>query len=243
MNCKEFKEKVADLFDKTIDMQTERECKEHMAHCPACKAYYDELRETYALLQPEDEKAGSGKYATTKLKGKESNSSLFTLHSSLFTLHSSLFTLHSSLFKVASIFIAAIFLTGLSFAAGLSYATHRSQATKQEAVSQEYANEKMLELTDNGERIVITWLKGTWIEGDFGSYIEADPIEHSPALPLYGEYKATIKLNSEKIDINNLPNLPASAVNKMEIRFTAGRIVNLITTPVEIPYADDSYGE
>ena len=46
MNCKEFKEKVADLFDKTIDMQTERECKEHMAHCSACKAYYDELRET-----------------------------------------------------------------------------------------------------------------------------------------------------------------------------------------------------
>ena len=225
MNCKEFKEKVADLFDKTIDMQTERECKEHMAHCPACKAYYDELRETYALLQPEE------------------NSSLPLRSRVPLATPSAFFTLHSSLFKVASIFIAAIFLTGLSFAAGLSYATHRSQATKQEAVSQEYANEKMLELTDNGERIVITWLKGTWIEGDFGSYIEADPIEHSPALPLYGEYKATIKLNGEKIDINNLPNLPASAVNKMEIRFTAGRIVNLITTPVEIPYADDSYGE
>ena len=229
MNCKEFKEKVADLFDKTIDMQTERECKEHMAHCPACKAYYDELRETYALLQPEDEKAGSGKYATTKLKGKESNSSLFTLH--------------SSLVKVASIFIAAIFLTGLSFAAGLSYATHRSQATKQEAKSQEFANEKMLELTDNGERIVITWLKGTWIEGDFGGYIEADPIEHSPALPLNGEYGATILLNGRRINPDNLPDLPASAVNKMEIRFAAGRIVNLITTPVEIPYADDPYGE
>ena len=227
MNCKEFKEKVADLFDKTIDMQTERECKEHMAHCPACKAYYDELRETYALLQPEDEKEGVDDEKPA-MKA---------------VANSSLFTLHSSLFKVASIFIAAIFLTGLSFAAGLSYATHRSQAPKQEAVSQEYANEKMLELTDNGERIVITWLKGTWVEGDFGSYIEADPIEHSPALPLYGEYKATIKLNGEKIDINNLPNLPASAVNKMEIRFTAGRIVNLITTPVEIPYADDSYGE
>ena len=225
MNCKEFKEKVADLFDKTIDMQTERECKEHMAHCPACKAYYDELRETYALLQLEE------------------NSSLPLRSRVPLATPSAFFTLHSSLFKVASIFIAAIFLTGLSFAAGLSYATHRSQATKQEAVSQEYANEKMLELTDNGERIVITWLKGTWIEGDFGSYIEADPIEHSPALPLYGEYKATIKLNGEKIDINNLPNLPASAVNKMEIRFTAGRIVNLITTPVEIPYADDSYGE
>ena len=227
MNCKEFKEKVADLFDKTIDMQTERECKEHMAHCPACKAYYDELRETYALLQPEDEKEGVDDEKPA-MKA---------------VANSSLFTLHSSLFKVASIFIAAIFLTGLSFAAGLSYATHRSQAPKQEAVSQEYANEKMLELTDNGERIVITWLKGTWIEGDFGGYIEADPIEHSPALPLNGEYRATILLNGRRINPDNLPDLPASAVNKMEIRFAAGRIVNLITTPVEIPYADDPYGE
>ncbi len=227
MNCKEFKEKVADLFDKTIDMQTERECKEHMAHCPACKAYYDELRETYALLQPEDEKEGVDDEKPA-MKA---------------VANSSLFTLHSSLFKVASIFIAAIFLTGLSFAAGLSYATHRSQATEQEAKSQEFANEKMLELTDNGERIVITWLKGTWIEGDFGGYIEADPIEHSPALPLNGEYRATILLNGRRINPDNLPDLPASAVNKMEIRFAAGRIVNLITTPVEIPYADDSYGE
>ncbi len=227
MNCKEFKEKVADLFDKTIDMQTERECKEHMAHCPACKAYYDELRETYALLQPEDEKEGVDDEKPA-MKA---------------VANSSLFTLHSSLFKVASIFIAAIFLTGLSFAAGLSYATHRSQATEQEAKSQEFANEKMLELTDNGERIVITWLKGTWIEGDFGGYIEADPIEHSPALPLNGEYRATILLNGRRINPDNLPDLPASAVNKMEIRFAAGRIVNLITTPVEIPYADDPYGE
>ncbi len=234
MKCKEFKEKVADLFDKTIDMQTEHECKEHMAHCPACKAYYDELRETYALLQPEDEKEGVN---------DEKPAMKAVANSSLFTLHSSLFTFHSSLFKVASIFIAAIFLTGLSFAAGLSYATYRSQAPKQEAKSQEFANEKMLELTDNGERIVITWLKGTWIEGDFGGYIEADPIEHSPALPLNGEYRATILLNGRRINPDNLPYLPASAVNKMEIRFAAGRIVNLITTPVEIPYADDPYGE
>ena len=145
--------------------------------------------------------------------------------------------------RVAAFFLGAIFLTGLSFAAGLSYATHRAKASRHEMKTQEFAEEKMLELSDDGERIIITWLKGTWVEGDFGSYIEADPVEHSPALPLYGEYKATIKLNGEKIDIDNLPDLPASSVNKMEIRFTAGRIVNLITTPVEIPYADDSYGE
>ncbi|MCR4593390.1 MAG: zf-HC2 domain-containing protein [Bacteroidaceae bacterium] len=219
MNCKEFREKVADLFDKTIDMQTERECKEHMDHCPDCKDYYNELQETYALLQPE---------TNEKVKAEKPMMEA---------------TAKSSFFKVASIFIAAIFLTGLSFAAGLSYATYRFHAPKQETKSQEFANEKMLELTDNGERIIITWLKGTWIEGDFGGYIEADPIEHSPALPLYGEYRATILLNGKRINLDNLPDLPASAVNKMEIRFAAGRIVNLITTPVEIPYTNDHYGE
>ena len=224
MNCKEFREKVAELFDKTIDMQTERECNEHMAHCPECKAYYKELQETYALLQPKIDE-----------KGKMDNSSLPLRSRVSLATPSAFFTLHSSFIKIAAIFLGAIFLTGLSFAAGLSYANLRSQAPKQETKNQEFANEKMLELTDNGERIIITWLKGTWVEGDFGSYIEADPIEHSPALPLYGEYKATIKLNGEKIDIDNLPNLPASAVNKMEIRFTAGRIVNLVTTPVQLP--------
>ena len=39
MNCKEFKDKVVDLFDTTIDMQLQAECKAHMAECPECKAY------------------------------------------------------------------------------------------------------------------------------------------------------------------------------------------------------------
>ncbi len=30
MKCNEFKEKVADLFDKTIDMQTQAQLSEHM---------------------------------------------------------------------------------------------------------------------------------------------------------------------------------------------------------------------
>ena len=53
MNCKDFKEKVADLFDTTIDMQTQAECKAHMAECPECKAYYEELAETFNALQPQ----------------------------------------------------------------------------------------------------------------------------------------------------------------------------------------------
>ena len=51
MDCNTFKNKVADLFDKSVDMQTQAECNSHMAGCPECKAYYDELRETFALLQ------------------------------------------------------------------------------------------------------------------------------------------------------------------------------------------------
>ena len=52
MKCNEFREKVADLFDKTIDMQTQAELDEHMKSCPECKSYYDELRETFNMLQP-----------------------------------------------------------------------------------------------------------------------------------------------------------------------------------------------
>lgn len=54
MNCNDFKEKVADLFDKNIDMQTQAQLNEHMADCPKCKAYYDELREVFNELQPKE---------------------------------------------------------------------------------------------------------------------------------------------------------------------------------------------
>ena len=57
MNCKEFKDKVADLFDTTIDMQTQAECKAHMAECPECKAYYEELAEAFNVLQPQKSSA------------------------------------------------------------------------------------------------------------------------------------------------------------------------------------------
>ena len=54
MNCKEFKDKVVDLFDTTIDMQSQAECKAHMAECPECKAYYDELAEAFQALLPQE---------------------------------------------------------------------------------------------------------------------------------------------------------------------------------------------
>lgn len=54
MNCKEFKVKVVDLFDTTIDMQTQAECKAHIVECPDCKAYYEELAEAFKALQPQE---------------------------------------------------------------------------------------------------------------------------------------------------------------------------------------------
>jgi len=206
MKCNKFREKVADLFDKTIDMQTQAELDEHMKSCPECKAYYDELRETFDMLQPRDEV----KSEETKAKN-----------------NSDFIAPRSSLWKTAAIFIAAAFLCGLA------YAAYHAISVKQE--SERCTNEKMLALTENGEKVVVTWLKGTWVEKDNGSYIEDYPIVHSPALPLCGEYRATVKVDGKDIDAGNLPDLPASSVKKVEIHFCEGKTVNLITTPVKIP--------
>lgn len=54
MNCNDFKEKVVDLFDKDIDMQAQAQLREHMVNCHDCKAYYDDLRKTFNILQPLD---------------------------------------------------------------------------------------------------------------------------------------------------------------------------------------------
>lgn len=54
MNCNDFKEKMVDLFDKDIDMQAQAQLREHMANCHDCKAYYDDLRKTFNILQPLD---------------------------------------------------------------------------------------------------------------------------------------------------------------------------------------------
>ena len=83
MKCNEFREKVADLFDKTIDKQTQAELDEHMKSCPECKAYYDELREAFDMLQPREVKSEERRVLRLSFA--------------------------SSLWKTAAIFIAAAF--------------------------------------------------------------------------------------------------------------------------------------
>ena len=53
MTCEEFKNKVVELFDTTVDEQTRTACEAHIAQCPACKAYYDELSEAFRALRPQ----------------------------------------------------------------------------------------------------------------------------------------------------------------------------------------------
>ena len=134
--------------------------------------------------------------------------------------------------RVAAIFIAGVFLGGLSFAA---YHSYTLKLQKQNQEYQEFADERIFELTEDGERIIITWLKKTWVETDNISFIEDNPIVHSPALQICGDHKAHILLNGKEVDINRLPVIPASKVKKVEIHLSQGRLVNIITTPVEIP--------
>lgn len=52
MDCKDFRNIVADLFDKEVDPQTRRLCEEHAAGCDECRAYLEELKQTAELLRP-----------------------------------------------------------------------------------------------------------------------------------------------------------------------------------------------
>lgn len=83
-----------------------------------------------------------------------------------------------------------------------------------------------------GNGILVTWLKGTWVEKDDGSFVEEHPVCTYPWLLLKKDYK--LMLDGKELDINNLPDLPASALKKMEVSLK-NHSVNLITTPVQIP--------
>ena len=53
MNCNEFNDRLADLFDKKVAPQTWAEMKEHMASCTECRNLYESLQETAEELEPQ----------------------------------------------------------------------------------------------------------------------------------------------------------------------------------------------
>ena len=230
MKCNEFREKVADLFDKTIDMQTQTQLDEHMKSCPECKAYYDELRETFNMLQP---------ISSEKIKGEKEKKTIADSSSQNAGAGGTLFILRSSFMKVAAIFIAA-------FLCGLAYAAYHAVSSRQKTeTTDEYASEKMLGayfvpkdcknpiVKRRGDAITVKWLKGTWVQYDDDAFIEEHPTGgYMLHLMFY-----TIKLDGKELDIHNLPDHPASALKKVEILSDSEWHwqVNLITTPVQVP--------
>ena len=88
----------------------------------------------------------------------------------------------------------------------------------------------------HGPAITVFWLKGTWVVRDEGSYIEEHPDCRYP-WAFHTKYY-NVMLDGKQLDVNNLPDLPASALKKVEIETKSkeGKLtVNLITKPVQIP--------
>ena len=84
----------------------------------------------------------------------------------------------------------------------------------------------------HGPAIVVSWLKGTWVVKGDKSFIEEHPTCGYPVAFHTKYYK--VMLDGKPLDIGNLPDLPASALKKIEISFK-NPTVNLITKPVRIP--------
>ncbi|MBO7120179.1 MAG: M56 family metallopeptidase [Bacteroidaceae bacterium] len=86
----------------------------------------------------------------------------------------------------------------------------------------------------HGPAITVSWLKGTWVVKGDNSFVEEHPDCGYPMAFHTNFYK--VMLDGKELDINNLPDLPASALKKVEMHFKEGSgTVNLITKPVQIP--------
>ena len=139
--------------------------------------------------------------------------------------------------KIAASFIGVLLITGMAFAAVHILSPSNTQRSKGTANDSE---PRMLEAffvpkdSKRGDAIIVKWTQGTWIQDNDNSFIE----EHSEGgnYMLHLKYN-TIKLNGKELNIHNLPDMPTSALKKLEIT-TDGEHhwqANLITTPVQIP--------
>ncbi len=88
----------------------------------------------------------------------------------------------------------------------------------------------------HGPAIAVSWLKGTWVVKGDASFIEEHPDCGYP-MAFHTKYY-DVMLDGKQLDVNNLPNLPASALKKVEIQMRSKGeklTVNLTTRPVQIP--------
>ena len=96
MDCKEFKNIVADLFDKVVDPLIKAECEKHISQCAECKEYYEEMLTTAEFLRPKH----SPVIESEKVKVKSRRTATVSI-----------------LYKVAALFAGVILLSGIAFAA------------------------------------------------------------------------------------------------------------------------------
>lgn len=85
-----------------------------------------------------------------------------------------------------------------------------------------------------GDFYRVSWTKGAWIEAWGKSFVEDRPKSEYPfVIPAK---KTKMLLNGVEFNLHNVPDLPASALKKIE-QSKEGEIdvINLITKPVEIP--------
>ncbi len=61
MNCTDFKNNIADLFDKSISMEQYKNMTDHAENCQECKAYYNSLQEVADALKPQQHPSQSKK--------------------------------------------------------------------------------------------------------------------------------------------------------------------------------------
>ena len=88
----------------------------------------------------------------------------------------------------------------------------------------------------HGPAIAVSWLKGTWVVKGDNSFIEEHPDCGYP-WAFHTKYY-DVMLDGKQLDVNNLPNLPVSALKKVEIQMRSKGeklMVNLTTKPVQIP--------
>ena len=213
MECKEFKNIVADLFDKEVSTETQKACNEHISHCAECRDYYEDLLATADLLRP--------KHSPISQKTVAPNSIWMKILCGA-----------KRQSRAAASFIGILLISGMAFAAVHILSPSNTQKSKETSNDSE---QKMLTALHDGDAIVaiaVNVCKGTWIQNGDDSYIE----EHPTFSFGFRLKSTTVKLDGMEIDVHNLPSLPASALKKLEMGRKDGRgFANLITAPIKIP--------
>lgn len=215
MDCKDFKNTVVDLFDKEVAPNVKAECEKHISQCAECREYYEELLTTAELLRPRHSPVSKSENVTAK-----------TEKSTIF-------------YKVAAILIGAIFLSGIAYATIRVLSpmkTVESTRTERKMLMAHFVPEncKQKFVIERGDEIIVNWTEGTWIQDGDKSFVEEHPTNKYGYL--FPVKTSTVMLDGQKLDIHNLPKLPASALKKMEIKRGENHSwVYLITTPVQVP--------